>query len=229
MSFFSDFISLFYPKTCIVCECQLLATEQIICTFCRHDLPIIPLGNFDENQIKSLFFGRIPIEKAASFLFYTPLGTTKKMIHALKYQGRQDIGVFLGNWFGNRLKLTNHFNTIEYVIPVPLHQEKLKSRGYNQLTQFGIQLSHQLQTKYLEKVIVKNTNTKTQTYKSRHERFAILDSVFYLTDDQIFKNKHIVLIDDVITTGATLEACCRVLLKIEGIKISIITMAFSDV
>lgn len=228
MLFLKELISLFYPKLCVVCKNQLLLTEEVLCTFCRNDVPIIPFNNFKNNRVSKIFYGRIPIYKAASFLFYRNEGKTRKIIHELKYKDNQEIGVFIGNWFGKILKESTEFDTVDYIVPVPLHPKKIKKRGYNQLTKFGEQLSFVLETTYIDTVLVKISSTKTQTYKSRFERFSNLETQFHLADATSFKNKHILLIDDVITTGATLEACCKELLKTENIKISIVTIAFTD-
>lgn len=228
MKYLKNVLHLFFPKICITCHTELLIFEKIICTSCRHDLPIICYSNFKKNKISNAFLGKIPIYKAISFLYYRKDSKTKLLLHQLKYKGNQSIGTFIGIWFGNLLKESNEFNDIEYIIPVPLHKKKLKKRGYNQLTKFGIELSKQLNTKYLPDVLIRINASKTQTYKQRFERFKNNDAKFYLTDIKLFANKHIVIIDDVITTGATLEACCLELLKTENIKISIITIAYTE-
>jgi ComF family protein len=228
MKFLLDVLHLFFPKTCVTCTVELVSNEKLICTQCRHDLPIINYKDFKDNKIKNAFLGKIPIEKATSFLFYRKEGKTKKLIHNLKYKGNQEVGNFIGDWFGNSLKQSKEFNDIDYIIPVPLHKNKLKKRGYNQLTTFGNKLSKHLSTIYMPGILIRTSTATTQTFKQRFERFGNTETKFSVTDQQLFKNKHIVLIDDVITTGATLEACCTELLKTENIKISIITMAYTE-
>lgn len=223
-----DLIAIFYPDLCVICQKQLIPTEEILCTFCRHDLPIIPIKNFEQNTIATIFYGRIPIKKATSFLFFRKKGKVKKIIHELKYNNNEKIGIFIGEWFGKILKESNAFSDINYIVPVPLHAEKLKKRGYNQLDKFGEQLSFILEKPYIKSILTKVSATKTQTFKSRFERLNKLHTEFLLSNSIFFKNKHILLIDDVITTGATLEACCKELLKTENIKISITTIAFTD-
>lgn len=228
MKCFYTVLHLFFPKICITCNTQLLTYEKLICTQCRHDLPIICYKNFKDNKIKNAFLGRIPIEKAISFLFYRREGKTKKLIHSLKYKGNQEVGSFIGDWFGSILKESNEFNDINHIIPVPLHRKKLKKRGYNQLTTFGQSLSKQLHSNYTPNLLIRTSVSKTQTFKQRFERFSNNETKFNLVDIAVFMNKHVLLIDDVITTGATLEACCNELLKTKNIKISIVTMAYTE-
>lgn len=228
MNLLKELFYLFYPRACITCQNTLVSNEILICLNCRHDLPIICYNNFEKNDISKLFKGKIPIYKAASFLSFTKVGKTKKIIHHLKYKGRQEIGTFIGDWFGKILWDSKQFNEIDYIIPVPLHRKRLRERGYNQLTTFGESLSEQLNIKYLENILIRTGATKTQTFKKRIERFKNTDTKFVLLNNQIFENKHVLLIDDVVTTGATLEACCKELLKTKGIKISIVTMAITQ-
>ncbi len=228
MNFSQDVLHLFFPKICITCDIKLLQPEKIICTLCRHDLPIICYTNYENNKITKAFYGRIPIEKATSFLFYRKEGKTKKLIHALKYKGNQEVGNFIGDWFGGILKDSSEFKDIDCIIPVPLHPKKQRKRGYNQLTTFGLRLSEHLTKPYLEDVLIRTSASKTQTFKQRFERFSNNSTKFSVPDPSIIKNKHILLVDDVITTGATLESCCKELLNSESIKISIVTMAYTE-
>lgn len=228
MKAYFNVLQLFFPKICCTCNAQLLTLEKLICTTCRHDLPLICYKDFKDNKIKSAFSGRIPIEKAASFFFYRKKGKTKKLIHQLKYKGNQEVGNLIGNWFGYQLHQSQEFTNLDYIIPVPLHKKKLKKRGYNQLTTFGMALSKHLNTEYLPNILIKTSRTKTQTFKQRFERFSNNETKFQLTNFTLLKNKHVLLIDDVITTGATLEACCKELLKSDNIKISIATMAYTE-
>lgn len=228
MNYFNDLFQLFFPNICVTCEGKLLNNEKILCTLCRHDLPIICYNDYKNNKISNSFSGKISIEMAASFLFYTKGGKTTKLIHELKYKGNQQIGSFIGVWFGHLLNESNKFKQIDFIIPVPLHQKKLKKRGYNQLTNFGKSLAEQLHTIYKPGILIRTSSTKTQTLKERFERFSNVDTKFYLSDINLLKNKHVLLIDDVITTGATLESCCKELQKTENIKISIATIAYTE-
>ena len=228
MNILNDFLRLFYPKICGVCEEQLLINEKIICTVCRHDLPLTNFTKFDENSITQKFYGRIDIEKGYSLLFFRKEGITQKIIHELKYRGNEEIGEFFGNWLGEIVQEKEEFKEVDFIIPVPLHPKKLKQRGYNQVTKFGEKLSNYLQIPYLENELVRVSATKTQTFKARFERFSNVDTKFLLKNPLFFNNKHILLIDDVITTGATLESCANEFQKSQNCKISILTMACSD-
>lgn len=223
-----NFINLFYPDVCVCCDTRLLNQEEHICLRCRIDLPFIDCQNFHSNPLTEIFEGRILIEKGASFLFYSQFGKTKKIIHELKYKGNQKIGIFLANWFGQQLLTSNEFYDIDCIIPVPLHSKKMRQRGYNQLTKFGECLSVILDTEYSDTILKRVSSTKTQTLKKRLERFKNQDSKFILTDTSLLENKHILLIDDVITTGATLEACYNELAKTRNLKISIVTIALTQ-
>lgn len=220
--------NLFYPDTCVCCDQYLLDQEKIICIECRLDLPFIETGNSTYNPLLETLKGKVIVEEGTSFLYYHPEGKVKKLIHQLKYKNNQKVGVFLGEWLGLKLLETKAYNNIDYIIPVPLHKDKLRLRGYNQLTKFGETLSSILNIEYLEGILIRNTMAKTQTLKKRLDRFKSLVNNFSLINADLLKNKHVLLIDDVVTTGATLEACCNELLKVEGMKISIVTIALTE-
>lgn len=223
-----NLFNLFYPNVCVCCDQYLLDQEKIICIECRLDLPFINNSDISSNPLTQTLEGRVFLEKGVSFLYYHPEGKVKKLIHQLKYKNNQKVGIFLGEWFGQKLLKTTKFSDIDFIIPVPLHKNKLKLRGYNQLTKFGKSLSSILKIEYLEGVLIRNAMTKTQTFKKRVDRFKSLTNNFTITNTDILINKHVLLIDDVVTTGATLEACCNELLKVEGVKISIVTIALTE-
>jgi len=219
---------LFYPRECACCAEPLLEEEKLICLTCRFDLPFVDNGNYTSNAITRIFDGRVAIQFGASFLYYHDFGKVKELIHQLKYRNRQDIGVLLADWFGNQLIQFTDIDALDCIIPVPLHLKKLKKRGYNQLTTFGKRMSEILNISYEEHVLQRVSFTKTQTKKRRTDRFQNTDSKFLLSANHSLNHKHVLLIDDVVTTGATLEACCKELEKVTGIKISILTMAMTE-
>tara|TARA_R110002049_G_scaffold19876_20_gene74062 strand:+ start:3122 stop:3808 length:687 start_codon:yes stop_codon:yes gene_type:complete len=228
MQYLKDFFHIFYPKICANCNEQLLKNEKVICTICRHDLPLTNFLSYKENKVSKIFYGRITIEKAYSLLFFRKGSITKNLIHELKYKGNEEIGEFFGNWLGELLAENTEFSTADCIVPVPIHFKRKKIRGYNQVTKFGECLSNHLKIPLIEDVLIRQSSTKTQTLKSRLERFNDLETKFHLKDTLAFTNKHVLIIDDVITTGATLEACCIELLKTPGIKLSILTMAYTE-
>ena len=228
MKLLKDLFYLFYPNICANCNEQLLQNEKVICTFCRHDLPLTNFQSYTKNKVSRIFSGRITIEKAYALLFFRKQGITKNLIHDLKYKGNEGVGVFFGNWIGEIVAKNKEFSTVDFIVPVPIHAKKKKIRGYNQVTKFGECLSMHLKVPLNEDILIRQSATKTQTLKSRFERFNDLESKFLARNTSIFKEKHILIIDDVITTGATLEACAKELLKTPGIKISILTMSYTE-
>ena len=228
MQFLKDVFYLFFPKTCVCCDEQLLKNETEVCLKCRFELPTTNFTDEIDNKVEQTFYGRVKIEFATALLFYRTKGISQKLIYQLKYRGKQEIGTFLGQWIGAELKESKRFPSIDYIVPVPLHVKKLKKRGYNQLSTFGNSISDILDVPFINNVLIKESVTDTQTLKGRIERWKNVDEIFHLSNAPFFEDKHILLIDDVITTGATLEACALELSKAKNIKISIATMAFTE-
>ena len=213
------------PRLCFGCNVRLYRGEQHLCTVCRNQLPLTEYNFTEENAIDRIFYGRIPIEKAAALLFYRETGIVKNLIHYLKYKNQEPIGIFLGDWYGHLLKGESSLKPIDLVIPVPLHKSKLRKRGYNQVAEFARRIAYHLNTQYDDTSLIKTANTKTQTKKNRIYRWSSNKDLYSLSDPAITRNKRILLVDDVITTGATLEACARALKQGTDAKIYIATMA----
>ena len=223
----TDFLNLLFPKVCAGCKAFLLKNESVICTVCRHELPLSQFHLTVENDAFKKFYGRIPVEFVSPMLLFHKKGIVQEMIHSLKYRGHQEIGTFLGNWYATDLIDLPIYKEIDYIIPVPLHKKRLKSRGFNQVTTFGTALSENLNIEYNEKILYRKTHAKTQSQKKFDDRIQVQETIFDVNFDESYHNKHFLIIDDVMTTGATLEQCGRAILKIPGAKISIVTMAFS--
>lgn len=223
----SNLISIFYQDLCINCNTVLHKNEEVLCISCRHKTPFISNENYHSNEISNLFYGKFTVNKTISFLCFYKYGITKNLIHHLKYKNRQDVGAFLGNWFGETLKEKKIFNDVDYIISVPLHKTRLRKRGYNQLTTFCKSISNKLSIPYYPDNIKRIDTNTSQTKKNRFDRFEKHKKVFKLVDPLIFENKHVLLIDDVITTGATLQACCSELNTIKNINISIVSIAYT--
>jgi ComF family protein len=221
-------LNLFFPKTCSGCQGLLLQNETLICTACRHELPLTNHHLNLENEMFKKFYGRIPILYASSLFYFNKKGIVQELIHNLKYRGHQEIGQTLGNWYAEDLKTVTNLKTVDYIVTVPLHQQKLKERGYNQLTTFGETLSQNLAIPYDATILIRNSYTKTQSQKNLEDRMQGMNAVFEAVFSEQHHNKHFLLLDDVITTGTTLESCCRALEKIPNAKISIVCMAMTQ-
>lgn len=222
---FHDFLNLLYPRLCYSCESVLKSNEDILCTACLHKLPIADHHLQQDNPVEKIFYGRIPVENATALLLFEKKGMVQKLIHNLKYRGHEEIGPFLGAWLGNELKELPAWQDITVVVPVPLHRKKLRIRGYNQVAGFGREIAKALRVPYRDDLLLKVSATQTQTLKKRLARWGSIDETFILNDPAALEQAHVLLVDDLVTTGATLEACAHKLLKIPGLRISIATMA----
>lgn len=221
----NDINTILLPRLCFGCNVLLYRGEEHICTVCRNHLPLTEYNFNAENPVDRIFYGRINITKASSFLFFTEKGIVKNLIHYLKYKNQEQIGSFLGNWYGQLIKENNFLNDLDYVIPVPLHPTKLKKRGYNQVTLFAKAIAGHLNAQYMDHILIKTANTKTQTKKTRLLRWQNQQELYVLTDTNMLINKKVLLLDDVITTGATMEVCAAALSKTSGINLYLASMA----
>ena len=228
MQIFTDILHIFYPNICLNCDTVLTSNENMLCTTCLYDLPLTNYLKNNQDNVKKIFYGRIAVEQATALLHYHKKGITQELIHKLKYKGNQEIGTFFGDWQGVAMKKSDLFNDVDIIIPVPLHKNRLKKRGYNQVTKYGERLAFHLNKPFIPNVLVRKSFNKTQTKKSRFDRIKNVKELFYLTDKTIFENKHILLIDDIITTGATLESCANELFKTKNIKLSIAVIAITE-
>lgn len=222
---FKSLFDLLFPKVCLGCESFLMSNEEIICTSCRHDLPLTNYHVESENELTKKFYGRIKIEFGASMLFYHKHGIVHELIHNLKYYRHQEIGSFLGNWYAEDLKNLEIIKKFDTIIPVPLHKKRLKERGYNQIETFGKTLSEKLSIPYDDSILLRNIYSKTQTKKNFSGRTDVNTAIFDVSFTEKDHGKHFLLVDDVITTGSTLEACARAILKIPDSKLSIVSIA----
>ena len=224
---FKNIINLFFPPVCAGCHSFLVSNENVICTICRHNIPLTNHHLNPENEAFKKFYGRIPVEYTSALLYFHKKGIVQELIHNLKYKGQEQIGTVLGEWYAEDLKNSVTIQSVDEIIPVPLHKRKLRERGYNQVTNFGNALSESLNIPYNPNLLVRNIYSKTQSKKNLLNRSEGIDSIFDVDFTQKDHNKHFLLIDDVITTGSTLEACSNALLKIPGAKISIVCMAMA--
>lgn len=227
-TFLDDFLSLFFPELCPGCSKNLYHTESVICTDCIYNLPYTNFHEDADNRVAKQLWGRINFTAAASYLYFTKGSRVQKILHQFKYNSRPDIGLKLGEMYGAVLSKSPHFKSADFIIPVPLHPSKLRKRGYNQSGYFAQGLSNTLGVPVLLNGLKRIVKTDTQTRKSRFVRYENMKEVFDPAQHSQLQCKHILLVDDVITTGATIEACANEILKIPGTKVSIATIAFTD-
>ncbi len=224
MSFLNDFINLIFPRICPACGNLLLKNEKIICLKCFYDMPRTNFHLDKDNPVAQLFWGRVWIENATSLYSFQKRSRYQKLIHELKYNGRQEIGEEMGRIMGYELKNTL-FASSDLVIPVPLHKKKLKTRGYNQSECIARGLSEVLEIPIDVESVIRIHQSETQTRKSRYERWENVEGIFEVRERKNLLYKHVLLVDDVVTTGSTLEACATVILQVTGTKVSIATLA----
>jgi ComF family protein len=191
----------------------------------------LPFTNFHlqpDNIVARQFWGKVDLQGAYALYYFAKGGKVQNLMHHFKYKGMQQIGVLLGNMAGEQLVKSNIFNSVNVIIPVPLHKKRLKERGYNQSTCFANGLAQKLNAVVDDDNLVRVKSTETQTHKSRFLRFENMQEVFKVLNPEKLMDKHVLLVDDVITTGSTLEVCSLQLLKIEGLKLSIATIAYAE-
>lgn len=218
---------LFFTPRCYCCNQRLPSTQKDLCVTCRHHLPLTNYHYHNDPALKKVFYGRIQIELGTALFFFEKKGPVQHILHRLKYKGQPQISVFLGKWLGADLAQIPSYQKIDVVIPVPVHPKKKKIRGYNQVSGFAHQIAKSLGIHCYEDILIKRKNTKTQVFKKRMGRSDDVLDAFYCSDTQHICGKHILLVDDIITTGATLEACAAALNEAQNIKISIATMAIA--
>lgn len=225
---FQSLLHLFFPPTCAGCQSILISNENVICTKCRHEIPLTLHHLNPENEAFKKFYGRIAVEHVSALLYFHKKGIVQELIHQLKYKGQEAIGTVLGEWYAEELNKIRLLQTVDEIIPVPLHPKKFRERGYNQVTQFGEALAKSFHIRVNPSILFRKVYSKTQSQKNRVGRTEGIDVIFEVLFTERDHNKHFLLVDDVITTGATLEACAKALLKIPGTKVSIVCMAMTD-
>ena len=224
--YFRSFINLLYPDFCLICENNLLKNEKTICTICEVKLPYTNYHLIKDNVIEKKFWGRVDVQKASALLLFEKGLDVQTLISNLKYKKREDVGVKLAELYAKILLESNSdFLKIDIIIPIPLHYKKQQKRGYNQCDEFVKILSEKLNIPYSLTSIKRTKDTISQTGKNRIKRWENVSDIFEIAIVKDIENKHILIVDDVITTGATIEAMALKILEIKGTKISIILMA----
>ena len=222
---FDDFINLLFPDLCVLCDRALQKNEHQLCLSCLHDIPKTNYHLIADNPVEKRFWGKVPIFRATSYFFFQKGSSFQKLLHILKYKGNKEIGEILGKYAAIDLLDSPDFTSIDFIIPVPLHPKKYKLRGYNQSEWISKGISEILNKPLDTTTLLRVRENPTQTKKTVFERFENTEGIFELSNTTLLAGKHVLLVDDVLTTGSTLEACARALLETQGIKISIFTLA----
>ena len=220
-----DFISLIFPRTCLTCQLPLQKHEENICLECRFHLPRTNYHLYSENPVSQLFWGKVNIERATSYYHFKKGGRVQRLIHQLKYRGKVGAGKTAGRFFGEELSREPWSEGIDLIVPVPLHPRKKKKRGYNQCDYIAEGMAQGLGIDWLPNGLKRVSANSSQTRKAQYDRWLNVENIFSLDDRSQLSGKHILLVDDVITTGSTLEASAHALLQESGVKVSIATLA----
>ena len=225
LDYLEDLFSLVFPEICNACGKSLHKHENLICNYCKVKLPFTNFHLQNENPIEKIFWGRVTIEKAGAFLYFHKGNRVQQLMHRFKYKDKKEIGQLIGAMYGLELAKANYLSEADLIIPVPLHPEKQKKRGYNQSEYFALGLSNATAIPCQTDVLVRAIASSTQTKKNRFERWKNVETIFKVENQNSIENKHIILVDDVITTGATVEACANTLLKAANCKVSFLALA----
>lgn len=225
MSLFNDFLSLIYPRHCAACSTVLIELEEYLCVTC---LTGLPKGRHDFTMGKALYEvlgGRVPVRHAGYLYAFEKSGKIQNLIHAIKYNGQKELAVYLGGLLAQDLQ--KDLPDFDLVMPIPLHQKKLKKRGYNQSEYFGKGIARASGKPLYNRQLIRTVNTATQTKKRKYERWENVEGIFRVQEADLLRQKHVLLVDDVVTTGATIEAAWEALKPIEGIQLSVASIAFA--
>jgi ComF family protein len=225
--FAKDFFNLFYPPLCATCSNVLLNQESHVCTACLYNMPRTNFHLDTHNPMAQVFWGRVKVENAAAMYYFEKGSKCRKILHQIKYRGKRELARYIGSIYGTELLRSGRYTDIEVILPVPLHHSKFKKRGFNQSAWFAKGLSEILARPLLDGVLIRSLGAETQTGKSRIERWENVKDNFRVTHPEMIENKHALLVDDVVTTGATLEACACALLSNPGVRVSILTLAYA--
>ena len=224
---FNDTLHLFYPHICTGCGSDLLEEHNMLCLHCIGNLPHTNFEQQTNNPIEKIFWGRVSLIAAHSEFYFSKESLIQQLIHQLKYKGNIAIGLYLGELMGKNLLASGRFNNIDALIPLPLYPDKERKRGYNQAAIICDGISAVINVPVIKNNVIRQRYTDTQTKKHRIERWQNVEGSFIIKDEEKLIGKNLLLVDDVVTTGATLEACGSVITAVESVKLSIATLAHS--
>ena len=220
-----QFVELVFPSFCISCKEALYQNERFLCTICRNNLPITDYHLDNENDLKKKFYKRVNLEYALSYLKFNRKTVVQSIIHHLKYKKLKELGEIMGNWYGHLLFQYGFEKKLDLILPIPLHSSRQKERGYNQSNYFAKGLSNILKVPHSDQVLIRKHFNKSQTKIQRYARWMNVKDIFSVRDEKALHTKNILLVDDVITTGATIESCAQVIEKCKVRSISIAAIA----
>ena len=226
--YLEDFLGLLFPNLCNACGTSLFRGEHLICLHCLHHLPYTDYHLHFENRVAKQLWGRMEFEAAMAMLYFRKATSIQNLMHNLKYNQKTEIGVFLGRLLGDRLLASTLYKGIDLIVPVPLHPKRFRVRGYNQSSFIANGVAEKIEATVNEHVLIRDIHTESQTKKNRYHRYENMKNIFKVSDEKAIYQKHVLLVDDVITTGATIEACANALNAAGAAKISIATLAFAD-
>lgn len=227
MSILNDCWDFFFPRYCKMCGSRLFHEETDICVKCLASLPRTNLYRYHSSEVEKMFYGKFPIERATAFLYYTKGGNVRRLVYSLKYYGNKHVGIFMGRYIAQELLSAGFFDDIDALVPVPLHRKKMHKRGYNQSEALAQGISEITRLPCITDVLQRMKPSETQTHKTRYERWLNVDGVFIVSKPEQLVDKHILLVDDVITTGATIVACADAMHGISGLRISVLALAMA--
>ena len=223
----SNFLGLLYPNLCLICGENLLKNEQQICLKCLSEIPRTNFHLYKDNPVEKRFWGKADIQKATSFFFFTKGSPFQKLLHELKYRDNKDIGELMGKYAAVDMLTDETFCSVDYIVPIPLHPKKYTKRGYNQSELICNGISIIFDKPVDTKSLIRRKETSTQTKKSVFERYENTSGIFEVKNKETFEKKHVLLVDDVLTTGSTIEAAIQAIKQCEGVKVSVFTLAMA--
>ncbi len=226
--YFDSVIHLLYPHNCNGCGSDLLEKNQLICLQCLSTLPRTSFASFQNNPVEKIFYGRMHVRAAHSEFYFMKHEIVQNLLHQLKYKGNIEVGEYLGNITADSLLKSKRFSDIDLIVPLPLHPKKEFQRGYNQASCICKGISEVMNIPVLEKNVVRKYATQTQTRKNRSERWENVAESFHVEEPEALYGKNILLVDDVITTGASIEACGSRILALKGTSVYVASLAYAS-
>ena len=227
LDFMRDLFNLFFPVNCPGCNMNFVTAKEPICLSCRADLPMCRFASWEGNPMEVMLEGRLPFKACCALAYFEKKGLMQNLVHHLKYKGMKELGFLFADLLAGEIIRSQRFEGLDCIVAVPLHPSKLRKRGYNQVSTFAERLSFHLGLPLCNENLKRHWSKGTQTVKDRSQRTELLHGNFYIDGKMGLSGKHVLLVDDVVTTGATLEACASAMRDAEGLHLSVATMAFA--